>query len=89
MKIYERNGKNKENSLPMTILKTQSTEPQQNKLGITNTKEWTKINPCGSEVKVKLPNLNINNSIKMSLKTPVTHWLGPISKPKEMSNLMV
>jgi len=39
MKIYERNGKNKENSLPMTILKTQSTEPQQNKLGITNTKE--------------------------------------------------
>ncbi len=84
MKHWDKNGLQKIKNSQKMIFKMKSIEPQLKCHGITNTKEWTKINLFGWEVKVRSLKNNTNNFIKMSSRILVIHWHGPILKPKAM-----
>jgi hypothetical protein len=84
MKHWDKNGLKKIKNSQKMISKMKSIEPQLKCHGITNTKEWTKINLFGWEVKARSLKNNTNNSIKMSSRILVIHWHGLILKPKAM-----
>lgn len=84
MKHWDKNGLQKIKNSQKMIFKMKSIEPQLKCHGITNTKEWTKINLFGWEVKVRSLKNNTNNSIKMSSRILVILWHGLILKPKAM-----